>query len=743
MPVAVPAIAAAAATYGATAALAGTAFATATGLTLGGTLLVTSVGLAASLAVGSIMKPSSNSGSSVNFDAGGGGRTFMIRQPTAPHAVVVGRVRKSGTAVFMHSMEDDEGREFGYFYLQLALAAHECELIGDVFIHDELSTAAKFSGFVRFGKNLGAEDQVEDADFLAELGEIFEGHRGRGITNIAARLKGNAAAFPNGLPNLSVIMWGANQVYDPRTGTTGWTNNPALIYAWWKTWSQGQKVDWEDIDEDTLIDSANVCDTRELTTGSTECTADAGTNALTLAAGARGLDVGDGVQISSTVSVPGGLAASTTYYVIPSDDGTVQLATTVANAFTRTAIDLSDAGSGTLTLHYYDRARWKCNGTFTLDQDKDTIRKQLLSAMMGFDIEVGGKWFIHAAAPTLPTVTLDEDDLAGTMVTKPMRSVRDKFNGVRARFVDPASNWQPTDAPPWANADYVAEDGGIVLWEDVELPFTTDPAQVQQSTKLHLERNRRQRVITFGGGFSCVPLRPMQGVYVNNERYRWEQKQHLITGWTLRIPEFTVELVLQEDGPEVHDWSVADEIAMSAPQGVVLPDPSSIPAPESITVLTPSTLTWTQIGIEWGASLSAMLLEYETEYRARGDSDWTSAGKTGKDAARTMLITIDGPADFRVRAISSTNVASDWTESHAPDDPTGALSGGAGELTWTNPDADFIEIWRDGVFHSQVAVSTAPGFDQTQTSLPGDPYQVRAENADGNVSNPTAPVVVS
>jgi hypothetical protein len=699
----------------------------------------TAAALVASYALQKLNKPDAP-GSAVNLDSGGGGRTFTIRQPTAPWEIVVGRVKKGGILAFIHFGTDDGGRENGFVWSQIVVAAHPCEHIGDVYINDELSSAEKFTGFVRINKNLGAVDQEEDADFLSEIGSEFEGHRGQGITNLAVRLKGNAAAFPQGYPNISCILWGVDEIYDPRTGQTGWTNNAVLIYAWWKTWELGQKVAWADIDLDTLIDSANVADQRVLTTGSIGCTANATTNALTLNIGARALDVGDGVRLSG--GVPAGLNANTTYYAIPAADGTYQLASTVANAFTRTALDLADAGTA-VTLHYYDRAQWKANGTFTLDQDKATIANQLKSAFMGFDVDVGGVWFIHAAGPTLPTRTIDESVLAGAMTTRPKRSVVDKFNSMKARYIDPAMNWQPTDAPPWTNAVYVAEDGGKVRWEEVEFPFTTDRAQVQQSMKLHMERTRRQRTIEFSADFSAVPLRPMQGVYVDNERYGWSQKQHLVVGWTLSFPSFNVRLALQEDDASVYAWSVADEIAMNAAQNVFLPDASNIPPPATITVLTPS-ITFEHLSVEWAAAPSAMALEYELEYRTRDVVDWTSAGKFGADdAARKHTVDKTLATDFRVRTLSSTpGVKSTWRESMAPDDPTAVASPSDGELQWTNADADFISIWRDGVFEMQIAVTTAPGLDQTQSGLPAGSYQIRSKNADGNVGNASAAVVI-
>jgi hypothetical protein len=84
-----------------------------------------------------------------------------------------------------------------------------------------------------------------------------------------------------------------------------------------------------------------------LTTGLTY-TANATTNQLTTAS-AHGLVTGSRVQVAGG-TLPTPLLASTNYYAIVVSSTVIQLATTLANAQAATAIDLTDAGSGTLTL---------------------------------------------------------------------------------------------------------------------------------------------------------------------------------------------------------------------------------------------------------------------------------------------------------------------------------------------------------------------------------------------------------
>jgi hypothetical protein len=75
--------------------------------------------------------------------------------------------------------------------------------------------------------------------------------------------------------------------------------------------------------------------------GTQTFTADASSNTLTKTG--HGLKNGEELFVSSTGALPGGLASSTRYHVINSEDDTFQLATEENGD----AIDLTNAGSGT------------------------------------------------------------------------------------------------------------------------------------------------------------------------------------------------------------------------------------------------------------------------------------------------------------------------------------------------------------------------------------------------------------
>lgn len=82
-------------------------------------------------------------------------------------------------------------------------------------------------------------------------------------------------------------------------------------------------------------------------------TADAGTDVCTWTSTANipsNILTGTRVQLTTTTTLPAGLATATNYYVIKVTDSTFKLATSYANAVAGTAINITDAGTGTHTV---------------------------------------------------------------------------------------------------------------------------------------------------------------------------------------------------------------------------------------------------------------------------------------------------------------------------------------------------------------------------------------------------------
>lgn len=667
------------------------------------------------------------------LNAAGAGRTQQVRQPVSPHTIGYGRYKTSGPILFIHTATDDEGRANGYLYLIHALVSTKIKAIRDIYFNDDFASAAKYSGFARINKHLGATDQTADSDFVSEIPDNWtSNHRGRGIAYIATRLKWSATAYPSGIPNIAAIVDGVEEIYDPRTEATGFTNNAALCIADWLTKPYGRNLAWARLDEDSVIAAANICDERVLVRQySIAFTASASTDVLTLADGARSLDWGDGVRVDSAAgspppgTLPTGLSAGTTYYVIPILNNQIKLATTVANAMAGTAIDIGDS-TGSVELTYYDEARYKLNGSFTLDTENGEVLDQLRDAMAGYVFPRSGKWFMYAGAAVTPTFELNEDHLAGGISIEPKRSMRDRINGVRAVFVNPDANWQPDDSPVLVpTAGLLEEDDGEELYGDLRLLFVTSRQQMGRLMKIFRDRNRQQATVQAVWQFHALGIAPLDTGTLTLSRYYPEGATFECMGW--QLDESGIKLPLVAYSSTVYDWTTEDEADITPRQSVVLP--SGALEPPDITVDSPETEVFSELDVSWPIVLVAGVVGYDVEYSDAGAETWSASDRV---TGTTYTVTTAIPTDIRVRTATASEVSA-WAYAYAPGIPSGVIHTGPGGriVTWSSGAlATDIQVFEAGTL---IATTESDGSYDTLTGSP--PFNIRSVSAEGNISD--------
>ncbi|MCX7685744.1 MAG: phage tail protein, partial [Acetobacteraceae bacterium] len=316
--------------------------------------------------------------------------------------------------------------------------------------------------------------------------------------------------------------------------------------------------------------------------------------------------------------------------------------------------------------------RYTANGTLSLAEGKIEITRKLVASMAGVLVVSGGRFFVHTGAPALPAATITSAELRGSVTVQGSRPRRDLFNGVRAVYVDPGKNWQPTDAPPLLAANYVAEDGGEQIYRDLDFPLTTSPSMVQRLMKVELERNRRQRAVSVQLNFSALRLRPWDGVMVALDRLAPFPAR--VVGWRL-APEGGVDLTLAEEDAAVWDWNPAtDERATGDSPSVVLPQPGVIAAPASLAVETPQAVAFAALSVAWAPVGSAYLAGYEVEFRPASVAVWQ--GFAGGVSAVSATIPTTEPTAFRVRAQARRGAVSGWREALVPAPPIGLTATG-------------------------------------------------------------------
>lgn len=254
------AVAAAAVTAGVSTAAAAAGLITFTGTLANFALATFAKSLAANLIIGALTK-----GKQPDLNRDAQDRKQSIRSSISPRRYVYGRARVSGTLIYAGST----GADNAYLHMVIPLHHGEFDALEETYLGDLLSTDARYTGLVRINTHLGAANQAADADLLAESVDWSADHRLRGVGYMYARLKWDQTAFASGIPNPSAVIRG-RKVYDPRTGVTAWSQNPALCALDYLIGTVPTAAGTEpvgigadlatEIDLDTFIAAANICD---------------------------------------------------------------------------------------------------------------------------------------------------------------------------------------------------------------------------------------------------------------------------------------------------------------------------------------------------------------------------------------------------------------------------------------------------------------------------------------------------
>jgi hypothetical protein len=175
---------------------------------------------------------------------------------TNPIPVVYGRRTLGGTKVFV----DTTGSSNTRLHTVLSLAEGEINSIENVYLDDKLITDSKFNHLAWNYNHTGSDTQTVDASLNGLIPDKWtENHRLQGVAYVYVRLKFDRDAFSR-IPNITADIKGL-KVYDPRTETTIWSDNPALCIRDYLTNTRyGRGIPEDMIDDDAIIAAANYCE---------------------------------------------------------------------------------------------------------------------------------------------------------------------------------------------------------------------------------------------------------------------------------------------------------------------------------------------------------------------------------------------------------------------------------------------------------------------------------------------------
>jgi hypothetical protein len=196
---------------------------------------------------------------------------YNLKQPVPPLSFALGRVKKGSDYAFLEEKD-------GTAYHILVWAGHRIEGYVDHYLHDEKVTLdgsgdvtapghfqVNTKKYVNIQTRLGQDVSTAYADIVSAFPGIWsEDHRGDGLATVqmickAANLKRFQKVYPSQMPQHSAVGNGA-RLYDPRTDSTAFSKNLALMRLWHLTHPVGGKLGLDDLYLPDWENAADVCD---------------------------------------------------------------------------------------------------------------------------------------------------------------------------------------------------------------------------------------------------------------------------------------------------------------------------------------------------------------------------------------------------------------------------------------------------------------------------------------------------
>lgn len=230
---------------------------------------------ALSYEAGRALRPSSKGGLSPELKRG---YEVTQRGSTISHQIIYGKMKVAGARIF----DGTTGTDNVDLHRVVAFAGHEIESFEEIYINDEVATIdgsgtvtspSRYQGKIKIYQHLGSPNQAADSNLVSAVSSWTGNHRLRGIAYLYCKFTFDVDAFPNNVPEITAVIKG-KKIYDPRTSTTAWSDNPALCVRDYLTatgYGLGEAA--ANINDTAFTTAANICDETNTDAGTTRYTA--------------------------------------------------------------------------------------------------------------------------------------------------------------------------------------------------------------------------------------------------------------------------------------------------------------------------------------------------------------------------------------------------------------------------------------------------------------------------------------
>ncbi len=192
-----------------------------------------------------------------------GGYAVTATGSSLDHQIIYGRTKVGGVRLY-----DSITRDGRVLNRVIGFAGHQITGYDEIYFNDDLLTIdgsgnvtapEKYVGNAKVFQFLGTDSQTYCTDLGIEDPNWTSDHKLSGIAYLYVQLYYDNNSFPNGIPNVTATIRG-KPIYDPRTSTVGYSNNPALCIRDYVTSSYGLGSPTTELDEAKVQVAANICD---------------------------------------------------------------------------------------------------------------------------------------------------------------------------------------------------------------------------------------------------------------------------------------------------------------------------------------------------------------------------------------------------------------------------------------------------------------------------------------------------
>lgn len=613
------------------------------------------------------------------------GSTVTVRQPDLSRHIVYGHTRI--TRGFAHLSSTGLN---GKFHQIIMLCEGELRAINEIWVNDYCIpndwidsegnvTQGRYKGYLQVRKHLGEANQLADSLAVANITGWTNDHRLQGIAYLYVIMTNNKDVYPTGAPNITAIVEGPT-MYDPRTGTNRWSTNVALYCNDFLTNSiYGYGADQDDIDDANTAAQANICD--EIVpvtfTSYTASNIQPETDIITLQGDLLPLIFGDRVQVSSTGTLPAGLSSGASYYVIPYQVKTtprIRLATSLQNAMDKIYIDITSAGSGTITVTKTGEPRYHGSGIVDTEQNLNTTMNSLCNSMAGRAVNIGGYWTLLAGAWRSPAISLGEGDVRGkTFNFKGGLSMSESYNIVKGTFKSQLSLYQDTDYPAARYQQFIDDDNGSEADKELSFAFTDRPDTAQRIAKIELFKGRQGIAVKADYSMKTFQLQPGDTTGLKMDYLGWDDKEFEITEYTFDFANNAIvaRLSLRETTQAIFDWSAGEAVVYDPAPNTNLPSPFDVQVVTGVQynsrpvdtrdgdVVYTMQMIWDDHPDEFVRQFG----DFEIQFKLHESAEWLPSFFVDGLLTKTDVLnsSVNVYYDLRIRARNSLGVRSNWT----------------------------------------------------------------------------------